>query len=484
MAIQPIQTTPHTSPPMTDMAPTFSFGNGATFDQSGKALNTQAQTDLGALGITGGSYTGYVSPVTTSSSFETKVNNLGNNIQSGLANPPITPNSISLGGSYNPSYDPNTDPKVTATIEASNKALIERQKAIEEERNATLSTLTEQFGRDKTALQETQKKETGSTNRNLLYLQQGGQSASAQAYLNSLEVSHQREMDNFTAKYNSAMQQAKNAYSAKDFELAQAIVSNANAIRTSAEKRNQDFLDNTIKIHNEIQQEQEIQYKRYRDFQADAKDALDYATKNNIQKPIFRLGGSLFYTNNGHAVNPEDVAGIDPGQIQDVLPAKTYASGIIGEYQFYSEQMQQQGLKPLDFNAYQNMDANRKRVINRTTYNITNGEDGKKEIDAVKAIIDANPNEWGKAADAINRKLGDPDAATRYDPLLKANYLLPANARKFADYVAKNSAEMSLKDWQAGLNVFIQENSYVDPEIAAGVYTKIIPKPSASDEFR
>ena len=42
-----------------------------------------------------------------------------------------------------------------------------------------------------------------------------------------------------------------------------------------------------------------------------------------------------------------------------------YASGIIGEYQFYADQVMANGGNPMDFNEYQNLDANRKIAIQK-----------------------------------------------------------------------------------------------------------------------
>lgn len=48
------------------------------------------------------------------------------------------------------------------------------------------------------------------------------------------------------------------------------------------------------------------------------------------------------------------------GQYGKTTTEKKYASGIIGEYQFYAEQEMTAGRQPVSFNEYQNMDANRK----------------------------------------------------------------------------------------------------------------------------
>ena len=99
-----------------------------------------------------------------------------------------------------------------------------------------------------------------------------------------------------------------------------------------------------------------------------------------------------------------------------------------------------------------------------------------KEIDQVNSIISAHPGEWGQAADAINSALNDPNAATRYDALLKKAYLLPDLAQKAAAATPpKNVAE-----WTAGRNAFVNANTYVDATTAGAAYDKAVPKPSAS----
>lgn len=401
---------------------------------------------------------------TSADSSYNAVNNQGNTINNLSNNPP--------GGSFNPTFDPNTDPTTLDNIATGNKIYTDRQAALQAQRDAEIAALTQEYSSGKSKLGETQANETGSTNRNLLYLQQGGQSASAATYLNKLELSHQQEMDTFTAKYNAAVQAAKNAYNDKDFQLAETEAKNASEIKKQAADRNQQFLDNSLKIRTETNNEMKFQYQV-------RTDARDFATKNGINQPFYSLDGqTLINATTGDIIGNEDAYKAAGGKgdysdVQLVQPGKTYGPGIIGEYQYYVESMQKEGVKPLDFNAYQTMDANRKAV--RSTTNIYNsGPDSQKEIDLVKKIIDSHPAEWGQAANAIDAKFG-PGTATRYDALLKANYKLPSDARDAAKTMPANT---TLTQWNTARQLFIQQNTYVDPDTSAAVWDKTVPKPA------
>lgn len=51
--------------------------------------------------------------------------------------------------------------------------------------------------------------------------------------------------------------------------------------------------------------------------------------------------------------------------VSNLVASKSYPGGIVGEYQFYVDQEESLGKVPVDFNTYQNMDANRKAAIAR-----------------------------------------------------------------------------------------------------------------------
>jgi len=75
-------------------------------------------------------------------------------------------------------------------------------------------------------------------------------------------------------------------------------------------------------------------------YDAETHDAVDYAT--------YKARGGV------------GVPGAAFADVQLIQPKKDYASGIIGEYQFYAEQEVAAGRKPLSFDGYQTMDINRK----------------------------------------------------------------------------------------------------------------------------
>lgn len=225
------------------------------------------------------------------------------------------------------------------------------------------------------------------------------------------------------------------------------------------------------------------------------KDALKYATDNNIQQPFFSIGGSIFNTTTGQPVGFEDyqaatgqeglpLEATDLSPIQNVTAAKKYQSGIIGEYEYYADSMMKEGKTPVDFNTYQNIDANRKRPVSVTN---NYGASVKKEVDGVKAIINSNPansqvggrnnvtngQAWDAAAKAIDDAYG-PGTATKYDAVLKEAYLLPSVARDIA-----SQPPQDLATWSAGKAQFIRENNYVSPEVAGRMYDNTVPKPPA-----
>jgi|GEM_PF-6312125 len=77
---------------------------------------------------------------------------------------------------------------------------------------------------------------------------------------------------------------------------------------------------------------------------------------------------------------------------KELTPTEKYGTGIIGEYQYYAEQEKLAGRKPISFNEYQNMDANRKVKISGGGGGGTTKLDAGNEWDYAQQILDANPN--------------------------------------------------------------------------------------------
>ena len=139
--------------------------------------------------------------------------------------------------------------------------------------------------------------------------------------------------------------------------------------------------------------------------------------------------------------------------------SKKYPAGIIGEYQFYVDQATASGKTPVDFESYQNQDANRKRQViningggltpqeNQTYLTITNKYQADPIINAaikggqINALADqiiANPNSATNqlASLYIFVKNLDPDSAVREGELALANQT-QSYLQKFGNTLAR-----------------------------------------------
>lgn len=346
------------------------------------------------------------SPVVTSSApAATAVGNIGSNITNAQNNPPILPVTsnptgnpatnnptpyLQYDGTYGPNadpygfgtsgYNPGADPRVATEGTAANNAYVTYQTSLEARRAAEIAALTDQENRDETSLGQTQANETGSTNRNLTYLQQGGNSASAQSYLNGLEASHQTEMQNLKAKYTSAVQAANSAYDDKDFALAEKMTQNAQDIKDAAIKRNSDFLDYTLKLRSSNNDDTRLQITKQQADEQQVKDAQTFAKDNNITGAFYQYPGSsqVYDTHTGQPITAAQYQamggkGGDYSDIHVLQPVdNTKHSTPYYEWQDYL----QSGGK-LGFNDYMTMDANRKAA--KSTTNIVTYNQAKDE---------------------------------------------------------------------------------------------------------
>jgi hypothetical protein len=277
------------------------------------------------------------------------------------------------------------------------------------------------------------------------------------------------------------IEKAKSAFAEKDFKM----------LNESYEKYQQNAKDksdaimNLVKTNTEREKAQTERLKQIyemgKEKRDQAKDMADFIRKNaSGEKPYAVFGGTIFDVN-GYPVDPKELiaAGYDLQEVVEPIQDNTaFDTAQTKEYKFYKKDMLDRGLKPLDFDQYQVVDANRKAV--RSTTNVyTGGEFGSKEMDAVETIIQATGN-WGAAAEAINKKFNDPKAAERYDSVLKKAFKLPVEARNFGSVVQNhinNGGSYTEADWNSDLVKFQQENSYVDPEIARKQFEASVPKP-------
>lgn len=106
-----------------------------------------------------------------------------------------------------------------------------------------------------------------------------------------------------------------------------------------------------------------------------------------------------------------------------------------------------------------------------------------KQTARVKAIIAANPGEYGHAANQIDAEFGA-GTATKADNLLKTAYIIPDNAIKAQQlWNSLSGGEKTLANWTQGLTVFENAHPY-NKTAAQAAYQKAIPKPSSNSSGR
>lgn len=179
-----------------------------------------------------------------------------------------------------------------------------RQTELDKRRQAEIEQINKDFDIAQQNTETLQKNETGTTSRNLIMMGGGlGGSASEQGALLSLERSHRDEINALVAKRQNAIQMAQNAYSDKQFALAQQQASAVKAIDDDIYKRQQDFVENSLKIMAEqrAQQDSLFQEKKYQSERETA--ARTFAITNNITKPFYRVGNAAIDAATGEKVD-------------------------------------------------------------------------------------------------------------------------------------------------------------------------------------
>lgn len=270
--------------------------------------------------------------ISTSDPATGAVNNLGEAIGNAKANPITVPGVLTNPGATGfAGYDTTA---AQAASDAYVKNLEARKKELAQERDAEVARISTDWGQQVSDLQQTQKAETGTTSRNLAYLQQGGTSASAQAYLNSLEQSHASEVTTMLAKRDNAIAVAEQAYSDKNFQLSDKMMQEAKDLEQTVYQRNQDYLDNTLKIKSEQRAQLEFDQKQQT-------DARDFALDQGINQQFYDIGGVAYRTSDGkayHDMNEFIAAGGDPSykNVFVVQPgskeAKAYVQDLATKY--------------------------------------------------------------------------------------------------------------------------------------------------------
>lgn len=130
--------------------------------------------------------------------------------------------------------------------------------------------------------------------------------------------------------------------------------------------------------------------------QSDQLDMQKEAAKQNAIaagiKPIETADGSIVNAITGEVIYKGN-------------KAPTYASGSVGEYQFYADQEKSAGRTPVSYNDYQNLDANRKEKIARASGGGSGGGGGVvADNGVVNGAVGSNTTINGKMLNATQAK--------------------------------------------------------------------------------
>ena len=144
--------------------------------------------------------------------------------------------------------------------------LASQETELEQRREREVKRIEEQFAQAKEGLQDAQGRETGTFATTLQRI--GGflgPSASATGAMLSLAKSHRGEVTALEGKKAQAIQEANNAISDKQFELALMRVQEVKDLEQTINDRKQQFFDNSLKITQEERRQDEFAREKFKD---------------------------------------------------------------------------------------------------------------------------------------------------------------------------------------------------------------------------
>jgi hypothetical protein len=256
-------------------------------------------------------------------------------------------------------YNANQDPNVIASDTAAKKVQTDKEALLQQQRDQEIKDLTTKFGTDKTNLQFNNDNETGGSVRNLMALQQGGQSASAMDYISHLTTLHDQSMTALQSQYDSAVNKAKMAYTDADFKLADQYNASAAAILKDANDRNDKF---QAELNTQIDNARADAAQKFTEQQAVVKantDNFNWARDNGLAAgaQFYASGGQIYFAsgpNKGASAGstPEELAanGVDTtsGTLSNVQMMTAKRTGDLGAMDSYNEGLKAEGKQPLD----------------------------------------------------------------------------------------------------------------------------------------
>lgn len=246
----------------------------------------------------------------SSSSAETAIGNLGNNI-SGLAGKPPAP--LDLTGVNN------------ASAEAQ-QILKDQQDALAKRREQAIKDIETSFNQTRASTEQAQVRETGQTSMGLARVG-GFDSLGGAGVLQNLAATQRAELQTLQDKRQAAINAAQNAFDDKSFQLSYQLAQEVKGLDQEIYKRSQDYLTNLNKAASDARD------AAYQNFNMQ-KDQQDFVVKNGITSPMYLLGGNVYDSKTKQQVDPSKIT--DWTQVQTIDPnsqaVKDYVKDLATKY--------------------------------------------------------------------------------------------------------------------------------------------------------
>lgn len=286
-------------------------------------------SQLGQAGSTRDSMIG------TSDPYRNAIGSLGNNISSALT-----------------AQNADTS-KIDQLNQSVSDMLKTRMDELAQRRQQQIDNINKEFEGVKTDTANKQANEVGASASTLARIGGAlGESASGMGYMQKLDASHRTEMAALESKRQQAIMTAENAYSDKQFEMAEKLMDNARVMADTIAKRKSEYVDTLLKV------EQLQKYQR-----DNASETLDTLISNGI---------SIDDLPQGYLENLDMQQGLPGG-----TSAAMWEVGQAERKQKNAQQQLEQGGKLLD--VLNKMPAGTPIMINDNMYYGTQGT-GKVEI--------------------------------------------------------------------------------------------------------
>jgi hypothetical protein len=370
------------------------FGDSQVTYQTGSQDNPTGSTPYGANGLT----------VTTGTSTGTRagISGLGQDISSALTD-----------GTF-ASLFPTPDTSALTTQNNNDQAAGQAQQtALDQQRDQTITDINNSFDTQKTTLGTTQANQTGQQSNTLAriggYL---GDSAAGQGAMIKLDQTHQQQMSALESKRQAAINQARVAYTSKQFALAHQLATESATYQKEMLTQQKNYQDTKFKYLNEVKNQQATQLKQQTADLNTQNKARDFAAKHNIQQPFYDIGGTVFDSKTGQAFTTADEF-MKAGGKADY----SNVQGVETKGDTYAINSKQQGPDGQLHQVRTTYDA-QGNITNRTVEGVTQKANTPKGTPPQDKVFSAVDNKFTQAEAALKQ---DPNWDGKMDPTFYQN---------------------------------------------------------------